>query len=72
MAFAKWLSQARLGEEFCYHSGMLSWDRTRDARVDDMAQAAWDAAMDGRVLLFQRRLQPHTFLYIAKRTRRPI
>jgi hypothetical protein len=69
-----WLRQARAGDAFEYHRGLLTVDRTalgqlasEAARValDRLADLAWHLAAEGRLHLVQRRLAPGAFSYIA-------
>ena len=69
-----WLQQARAGDVFEYHRGLLTADRTAFGQVaDDAAQKAldrladhaWHLAAEGRVHLVQRRLAPGAFSYLA-------
>lgn len=80
--FRHWLAQAKAGEEFAYHNGLLAYDRERDRAVEGVAEDAFSAAQQGLVQLFQLRL-PYTSrisgqemeggcLYIARRTAAPI
>lgn len=66
-----WLRQARAGDAFEYHRGLLTVDRgplasetTRKA-VDRLADLALRLAAEGRVHLVQRRLAPGAFSYLA-------
>lgn len=69
-----WLRQARTGDAFEYHRGLLTVDRTafgslaseaaRDA-LSELAKLAWHLAAEGRVHLVQRRLAPGDFSYLA-------
>jgi len=66
-----WLQQARVGDVFEYHRGLLTADRgplaseaTRDA-LDQLADRAYRLAAEGRVHLLQRRLAPGAFSYLA-------
>lgn len=80
--FRHWLAQAKPGEEFAYHNGLLAYDRERDRAVEGVAEDAFSAAQQGLVILVQMRL-PYTSrlsgtvmdggcLYIARRTATPI
>ena len=69
-----WLRQARVGDVFEYHRGLLTADRTAFGQVADeaarkaldrLADNVWHLAADGRVHLLQRRLAPGTFSYLA-------
>ena len=69
-----WLQQARAGDVFEYHRGLLTADRTAFGQVADeaaqkaldrLADHAWHLAADGRVHLLQRRLAPGSFSYLA-------
>jgi nucleotide-binding universal stress UspA family protein len=69
-----WLQQARAGDVFEYHRGLLTVDRTafgqlssEAARValDRLADLALRLAAEGRVHLMQRRLAPGAFAYLA-------
>lgn len=77
-SFLAWLGQAKMGEGFPYHSGLLARDREKSKEVEAMAQSAALAAEGGFVLLFQHRLRPGPLnaepgcLYIARRTNRPL
>jgi hypothetical protein len=80
--FRSWLAQADKGEEFVYHTGLLSRDRERSALVDRVADDAWSAAQQGLLVLYQRRIviRSQVFkqvvgdgcLYLARRTGAPI
>jgi hypothetical protein len=66
-----WLRQARGGDVFEYHRGLLTVDRgqlpseaARNA-LDRLADLAWHLAAEGRVHLLQRRLAPGAFSYLA-------
>jgi hypothetical protein len=58
--FAAWLKGAAVGEEVCYHEGEL-------ARAATSGAAAYEAACRGEVFLYQRRLGPGCFAYMARR-----
>jgi hypothetical protein len=64
--FRKWLETSKPGSEFCYHIS----DEPRNTALFD---AAREAADDGLVALFQKRLDPRTphspvlFLYCVRR-----
>jgi hypothetical protein len=66
-----WLRQARAGDAFEYHRGLLTVDRgplaSEPARtaVDRLANLALRLAAEGRVHLVQRRLAPCSFSYLA-------
>lgn len=68
---AAWLHQARAGDVFEYHRGLLIADRgplaSEPARtsVDRLADRAYRLAAEGRVHLVQRRLAPGAFSYLA-------
>jgi hypothetical protein len=66
-----WLRQARAGDAFEYHRGLLGVDRgqladdaARDA-LEQLAGLAFRLAGEGRVHLAQRRLAPGVFSYLA-------
>ena len=69
-----WLRQARVGDVFEYHRGLLNADRTGFGQVADeaarevldrLANMALRLAAEGRVHLLQRRLAPGAFSYLA-------
>ena len=69
-----WLRQARAGDAFEYHRGLLTVDRTAVGQLASeaarialgrLADLAWHLAAEGRVDLVQRRLAPGAFSYLA-------
>lgn len=75
--FQFWLNNARPGDIFAYHHGMLCCDRgvegNRREGVDAMARMAWEAHEAGAVELVQIRRASRYYSYLAvkrKRTRR--
>jgi hypothetical protein len=70
--FHAWLERAQPGEMLVYHRGLLAHDRARSdltetqrRRVAKTADAAFEAAEQGRVHLIQRRHGPFAFSYLA-------
>jgi len=66
-----WLRQARAGDVFEYHRGLLMVDRgplagkaSQDA-LDELADGVYRLAAEGRVHLVQRRVAPGAFSYLA-------
>lgn len=66
-----WLRQARVGDVFDYHRGLLTFDRgppaseaAREA-LDRLADLALRLTAEGRVHLVQRRQAPGAFSYLA-------
>jgi hypothetical protein len=75
-AFRVVLDNAAPGQRIVYHTGNLSFDRDEWNRnlaskqkheLNQLANAAYDAAMVGKVFLFQRRLGPGVCEYQAMR-----
>lgn len=56
----KWLDNARPGSKVVYHIGNLFLDGR-----DEVANFLYEAAVDDRVWLFQRRLEVGVFEYMA-------
>lgn len=63
--FANELARARKGDHIVYHIGVLMADRVYDVEVDSVARAAWQAHVDDKVRLFQRRVRPSACQYVA-------
>ena len=62
------LAHAQRGEKVVYHTGSLMFDRMIGQQfqtVHAIGVAAWEAYMQGRCLLFQRKIAPLQFEYIA-------
>lgn len=64
------------GQVIVYHSGNLMSDRINGIgfmQVENVAQAAWQAMMDGKVTLLQARVQgvPGLFHYCAIKRKMP-
>jgi hypothetical protein len=51
-----------------YHTGVLAIDRKKDAALDARARGLLDRAEAGQVVLYQRRIGPGKFEYIAVQT----
>jgi hypothetical protein len=72
-SFNRWLLRALPGQELAYHRGHLIWDRSPASALGEgerralarIADAAWQAAEEGRVHLVQRRNGPFDFSYLA-------
>lgn len=76
-AFEKWASGAAAGETICYHTGFLACDRfkmTADGAwvanrpIHTGANRIYRACRLGVVELFQARVGPGKFCYLARRT----
>lgn len=75
--FETWLKTASPGEQITYYIGHLCYDRESivtignrtvhmfNERVDNLGATAYDASERGKVMLFQRRLDAHSYEYIA-------
>lgn len=59
--FAKWLEKARVNDECVYHQGATASENR------STAQAAYDAAKNCQVFLYQRRVAVGVFNYIARK-----
>ena len=76
-AFGRWIRQARPGECFEYHRGLLTVDRSPASRLAEperralakLARAALKAAEADQVHLVQRRNGPGDFSYLAIKAR---
>jgi hypothetical protein len=72
-AFFAWLERAEPGQRLAYHRGLLLRDRAPESKltkgerraVAQIADAVFEAAEQGRVLLVQRRHGPSDFSYLA-------
>lgn len=60
------LERARKGERITYHVGLLMSDRNYFVEVDNVARAVWQAHLDGKVHLLQRRVSPTSCQYYAQ------
>lgn len=68
--FVNDLGHTRRGGKLVYHVGLLMRDRQMDKDVNNVAWAAWNAYVEGRCTLVQRRLRdaiPSACEYIAVR-----
>jgi hypothetical protein len=71
--FNRWLLRALPGQQLEYHRGLLVRDRSPASELSEderrtvakIADAAWDAAEGGLVLLVQSRHGPFDFSYLA-------
>jgi len=77
-AFGKFLDTAQAGERLTYHRGRLAYDRAdrggvsdadRDAarEINKVANAIWEAAQAGQVVLTQHRVDPSACEYFVTR-----
>lgn len=75
----RWLREARIGDQMCYHRGMLAVDRERitiDSKIekveptDSTASAMYQAYEDGLAILFQKRDPAGGFHYLARKIAR--
>ena len=72
-AFFAWLERAEPGQRLAYHRGLLLRDRSPASKLAGgdrralarIADAVFQAAEQGRVLLVQRRHGPFDFSYLA-------
>lgn len=70
--FSAWSRAACRGSKITYHVGNLMYDRQNRndenwGRIDSLGRVAYNAAMAGRVRLFQKRIGPDRCAYIAVR-----
>jgi hypothetical protein len=71
--FRSWLARAEPGAVLEYHRGLLIFDRSPASELSEderrvvagLADAAFQAAEEGRVHLVQRRNGPFDFSYVA-------
>lgn len=66
--FVEALSRARKGARIVYHTGLLMRDRLFDRELNNTAWGAWNAYIEGRCTLIQRRIvgaEPSACEYIA-------
>lgn len=68
MQFVAWLDHAHRGDRFVYYVGFLALDSWPPTLA--VQQAAWAASDAKRVWLFQRKLKPNVYEYIAVKTSR--
>lgn len=72
--FLDWLSYARPGEKYTYHTGHLAVSRDPERNpdhwetIDDLASAVMRMSDEGWVTLTQRRIGDDASHYIATRT----
>ena len=78
--FVAWLSSAPRKQTFCYHVGSLMADRqqlTEDRQaptveaiaIDKLGDAAYKAYEAGLVMLFQTKVEPNKYCYLARKLR---
>ena len=65
--FMVWSRQARKGDNIVYWRGFVA----RDMASVSISSAAWSLYEAGSVLLFQRKLAPYEYEYIALSTGKP-
>lgn len=64
-AFERWLRSPGMCKTVVYHKGRLPADRMIDPALDRFATSVLDAANQGKVALFQRRVGTDRYEYIA-------
>lgn len=69
--FSGWLKSSLPGAKFEYFVGKNTADADSPER-EEMIQAAWRWAVEGRVLLFQKRREDRQFSYIAMKAPRDL
>ena len=77
--FLAWLEHARPGDRLTYHQGHLGADREEGSALSDglrqelgrIADHAMELAVQGHVLLVQKRLDDGCAAYLAIRTAQP-
>lgn len=74
-AFEIWLRQAKRGDRFIYHIGLLYHDRTNwdtyqaIEPIDSLATRVWERNEAGQVVLIQRKgFEPGQYIYEAVKT----
>ena len=58
------IAQMKRGSRFVYYTGLLMADRIGDNWLSSTADITWDAAMAGKVALFQHRISPRECEYV--------
>lgn len=59
------LSRLMPGQWYCYHVGFLARDRIKQYIQGCVAEAAYEAYQNGRVILIQRKLDIGVYEYFA-------
>lgn len=61
----QWLDESSIGSKLEYHRGYLFTDRKKSKQLDRTARVLLEAAEEGRVHLFQYRIDDYDYLYLA-------
>lgn len=65
-----WYKTARWREEVEYHRGFLMSDRKTNIHLSECADIALRCCETGHLILFQRKIGPNVYSYVARRSKK--